>query len=96
MRKAVETLVEEHSGSYCPIKNMSMTTQAEMFKRRILFKRGDEYLTSAGCYRFWPTGRGIFYNPAENFLVWVNEEDHLRIISMSKCGDLGNYRFTTF
>ena len=33
-------------------------------------------------------GRGIFYNDDKTFLVWVNEEDHLRIISMQKGGDL--------
>lgn len=36
---------------------------------------------------FFP-GRGIFYNKDKTFLVWVNEEDHLRIISMEKGGDL--------
>ena len=32
--------------------------------------------------RDWPSGRGIFHNDAKTFLVWVNEEDQLRIISM--------------
>jgi len=32
--------------------------------------------------REWPEARGIFYNDAKTFLVWVNEEDQLRIISM--------------
>lgn len=34
--------------------------------------------------RDWPSGRGIFHNNAKSFLVWVNEEDQLRIISMQK------------
>ena len=34
--------------------------------------------------RDWPEGRGIFHNEAKTFLVWVNEEDQLRIISMEK------------
>merc|ERR1712159_385174 len=29
-------------------------------------------------------GRGIYHNEAKSALVWVNEEDHLRIISMEK------------
>merc|ERR1712152_26335 len=33
-------------------------------------------------------GRGIFHNEAKTFLVWVNEEDQLRIISMQKGGDV--------
>merc|ERR1719435_842032 len=32
--------------------------------------------------RDWPEGRGIFHNAAKTFLIWVNEEDQLRIISM--------------
>ena len=47
------------------------------------------FLKAAGGYNDWPTGRGIYFNEEKNFLVWVNEEDHLRIISMQKGGDLG-------
>jgi len=38
--------------------------------------------------RDWPEGRGIFHNDAKTFLVWVNEEDQLRIISMQMGGDV--------
>merc|ERR1712054_90324 len=38
---------------------------------------------SGGC-RDWPSGRGIFHNDDKTFLVWVNEEDQLRIISMQQ------------
>lgn len=46
------------------------------------------FLQAANACRFWPTGRGIYHNDAKTFLVWVNEEDHLRIISMQMGGDL--------
>ena len=32
--------------------------------------------------RHWPDGRGIFCNDNKNLFVWLNEEDHLRIVSM--------------
>merc|ERR550519_1961078 len=38
--------------------------------------------------RDWPEGRGIYHNKEKTFLVWVNEEDQLRIISMQKGGDV--------
>ena len=41
-------------------------------------------LLSSGCGRHWPDARGIFHNEAKDFFVWVNEEDHMRIISMEK------------
>jgi len=34
--------------------------------------------------RDWPHARGIYHNEEKSALVWVNEEDHLRIISMEK------------
>merc|ERR1712038_1948139 len=53
-----------------------------------LFMSGDANLKVAGTERDWPEGRGIFHNEAKTFLVWVNEEDQLRIISMQKGGDV--------
>ncbi|XP_013099601.2 arginine kinase [Stomoxys calcitrans] len=90
VREAAEAFDGELLGAYYSLKDIASDTQSEMVARHILFKRGDVYLQSAGCYRFWPIGRGIFHNAAETFLIWVNEEDHLRIISMAKCGDLGD------
>ncbi|XP_053969385.1 arginine kinase [Anastrepha ludens] len=90
VRSAVETLDGEHTGAYYSMGDLEPDIQHELVARHVLFKRGDEFLTTAGCYRFWPTGRGIYNNPAETFLIWVNEEDHLGIISMAKCGDLGD------
>lgn len=86
---AAAALEGEHTGACFNLDDLSEETQKEMVNRHMLFKRGDEFLTSAGCYRFWPTGRAIFHNPAETFLIWINESDHLRIISIAKCGDLG-------
>ena len=43
---------------------------------------------ASGMERDWPEGRGIFFNEDKNFLVWVNEEDQFRIISMQKGGDV--------
>jgi len=37
----------------------------------------------------WLQGRGIYHNESKTFLVWVNEEDHLRIISMQEGSKVG-------
>jgi len=47
-----------------------------------LFKEGDRFQEASFLNRDWPEGRGIFHNDSKTFLVWVNEEDQLRIISM--------------
>jgi arginine kinase len=54
-----------------------------------LFKEGDRFLQACGLNRDWPEGRGIFHNEEKTFLVWMNEEDQLRIISMQQGADLG-------
>ena len=54
-------------------------------------------MQAANACRYWPSGRGIYHNDAKTFLVWCNEEDHLRIISMQMGGNLGEVfrRLTT-
>jgi len=39
-------------------------------------------LISSGMARDWPDGRGVFLSKDKRLVVWVNEEDHARIISM--------------
>ena len=54
-----------------------------------LFQEPDStLLLSSGCGRHWPDARGIFHNHAENVFVWINEEDHTRLISMEKGDDV--------
>ncbi|XP_055375126.1 arginine kinase [Condylostylus longicornis] len=89
VKKACEQLKGDLSGNYRTLKEIDLVTQEQMIKNHILYKKGNEYLSAAGCYRYWPTGRGIYTNEKENFIVWVNEQDHMRIISMSKGGNLG-------
>jgi len=69
-----------------------------------LFQEPDStLLLSSGCGRHWPDARGesrsmshlvtvimqgIFHNKDENVFVWINEEDHSRLISMEKGDDV--------
>merc|ERR1712157_460670 len=69
-----------------PADDAKMTPQErdQLIADHFLFKGGDKYLESCGLERDWPEARGIFHNDAKTFLVWVNEEDQLRIISMQQ------------
>ena len=49
---------------------------------------GDPYLNAAGISADWPYGRGMYVSQDEDFLVWVGEEDHLRIMAMQQGGNL--------
>lgn len=79
----------ELKGKYHPLIGMDKATQQQLIDDHFLFKEGDRFLQTANACRYWPTGRGIYHNDAKTFLVWCNEEDHLRIISMQMGGDLG-------
>merc|ERR1719353_1447959 len=64
---------------------MDETKETDLRQRGNLFQEPDStLLLSSGCGRHWPDARGIFHNDAKNFFVWVNEDDHMRIISMEK------------
>merc|ERR1719183_3231476 len=82
----------ELKGQYFPLNGsksmpgaMDSEKQEELRKAGNLFQEPDStLLLSSGCGRHWPDARGIFHNEAKNFFVWINEEDHMRIISMEK------------
>jgi len=78
----------ELKGKYYPLTGMDKATQQQLIDDHFLFKEGDRFLQTANACRYWPTGRGIYHNDNKTFLVWVNEEDHLRIISMQKGANL--------
>jgi len=53
-----------------------------LIEDHFLFKEGDRFLEACRINENWPHNRGIFHNVDKTFLVWCNEEDQLRIISM--------------
>ena len=76
------------SNVFCFIDIFQENVRQKLVDDHFLFVSGDKNLIAAGMEREWPEGRGIFHNAAKTFLVWVNEEDQLRIISMEKGGDV--------
>ncbi|KRG07745.1 hypothetical protein AWZ03_005448 [Drosophila navojoa] len=85
----LSSLEGELKGKFYPLTGMEKAVQQQLIDDHFLFKEGDRFLQAANACRFWPTGRGIYHNDNKRFLVWCNEEDHLRIISMQQGGDLG-------
>ncbi len=85
---ALYSLEGDLAGDFYQLEGMSEEVRQQLVNDHFLFKQGDRFLESAGANRDWPSGRGIFHNHDKTALVWVNEEDQLRIISMEKGGDL--------
>jgi creatine kinase len=77
-------------GKYIRVMDMTNEQHDDLIARHILFHDPDEYNISAGIGRDWPDARGIYLNNLEkpDLMIWLNKEDHLRIISMSNGGDL--------
>lgn len=68
---------------------MSNEDQEQLIRDHFLFdKPVSPLLTCAGMARDWPDARGIWHNKNKNFLIWINEEDHTRLISMQKGGNM--------
>merc|ERR1712179_317938 len=95
----LEGLTGDLKGEYFPLhgsqsfaaKPNGMTEEKEeaLRKNGNLFQEPDStLLLSSGCGRHWPDARGIFHNKDENVFVWINEEDHTRLISMEKGDDV--------
>ena len=80
----LESFDGELKGKYYSLETMSEDDRKQLVADHFLFKSGDKYLQSCGLEREWPEARGIFHNDAKTFLVWLNEEDQLRIISMQQ------------
>jgi len=85
--QALSELEGDLSGRYYSLGNMSEEDRQQLVADHFLFKKGDRFLESCGANRDWPEARGIFHNDEKTFLVWVNEEDQMRIISMQPGAD---------
>ncbi|XP_072313184.1 creatine kinase B-type isoform X1 [Eucyclogobius newberryi] len=87
--EALDSLSGDLKGKYFALKNMTEDEQQQLIDDHFLFdKPVSPLLLSSGMARDWPDARGIWHNDNKTFLVWVNEEDHLRVISMQKGGNM--------
>ncbi|KAK2194003.1 hypothetical protein NP493_3g01064 [Ridgeia piscesae] len=79
----------EFEGTYYPLSKMTPDEEKQLIEDHFLFQKPTgQLMVNSGSVRDWPDGRGIWHNKAKNFLVWVNEEDHCRLISMEQGGDM--------
>ncbi len=75
---------------------MTFEQQKQLIDDHFLFDEPvSPLLTSARMARDWPDARGIWHNDNKDFLIWVNEEDHCRVIAMQKGGNMKEV-FTRF
>ncbi|NXP07576.1 KCRB kinase, partial [Thinocorus orbignyianus] len=94
--EALGSLAGDLKGKYYALRNMTDAEQQQLIDDHFLFdKPVSPLLLASGMARDWPDARGIWHNDKKTFLVWINEEDHLRVISMQKGGKMKEV-FTRF
>jgi len=77
------------SGTYIRFSDLSQTRLDALVSEKLAFPKGDRFQEAAGMNRDFPAGRGVFLSSDKRFRIWVNEEDHLRIMAVEKGADLG-------
>lgn len=78
------SLTPGHANQMCAQEHKGLIEDHVMFKNM----DSDPYLAAAGIAGDWPHGRGCYYTNDRKFVVWVGEEDHLRIMYMDKATSL--------
>ncbi|KAK4821296.1 hypothetical protein QYF61_018045 [Mycteria americana] len=87
--EALNGLTGDLAGRYYRLSEMTEKEQQQLIDDHFLFdKPVSPLLTAAGMARDWPDARGIWHNNEKTFLIWINEEDHTRVISMEKGGNM--------
>eukprot|EP00794_Sanderia_malayensis_P014127 gene14127-biopygen11293 len=86
---SLASLKGEIKGSYYPLNRASTNDQNEIIRDNILRDKSTSPLAiSAGMSRDWPDARGIWHDDKKTLFVSVNVQDHARIISMQKGGNM--------
>ena len=94
--EALSNLDGDLSGRYYALKSMTEAEQQQLIEDHFLFNKPvSPLLLASGMARNWPDARCIWHSDNKTFLVWINEEDHLRVISMQKGGNVKEV-FTRF
>ncbi len=89
--RVVEALVRlpgELKGEYHSFTSLNEEQRQKLCEQKLFFGKGDRFQDAAGFNTDFPQCRGIFYSHNKRFRVWVNEEDHLRIISQETSSNL--------
>lgn len=93
MGKVFETLSKhaDLKGAYVSLtpghpQHIDDSKYQELVNEHIMFKNmdADPYLKLQGIASHWPHGRGCYISEDKQFIIWVGEEDHLRIMAMQK------------
>eukprot|EP01083_Nonionella_stella_P044203 119105_1 len=88
INKSEDEKYEDFKGEYFALYKITEEQRQGFIKQHFLFKGNDKMQADSGYHNWFPNARGIYFNKKKTFLCWINEGDHLRIISMEQSGDV--------
>lgn len=88
MKNVCDELEGDLAGQFYLHTTMTPEQTKQLVDDHFLFRGRDKMQAASGYHVLWPHGRGIFHSNAKEFILWLNEGDHLRIISMEQGGDV--------
>jgi len=83
----VAYMPEELTGQFTSLRNLSGREQGKLLSSDVFKLTYDDWMAVPGAKK-WSEGEGVFVNNYSNFILWVNLEDQLRLVSVSKGQDL--------
>lgn len=90
LSKVYDTIPEndELKGNMYLHSTMSDEQRQGLIDDHFLFRGADKMQAASAYHEFWPVGRGVYHNHDKTFINWINEGDHIRIISMRMGADV--------
>merc|ERR1712119_104408 len=83
----VAYMPEELTGQFTSLRSLSGREQGKLLSSDVFKLTYDDWMSVPGAKK-WSEGQGVFVNNYSNFILWVNMEDQLRLVSVAKGQDL--------
>merc|ERR1719153_2104384 len=83
----VAYMPEDLTGKFTSLSKLNQREQTKFFSSDIFTLTGDAWMKEPGSVE-WTDGKGVFINNYSNFVLFVNLEDQLRLVSVAKGQDL--------
>lgn len=89
LSEALDEMSGNFSGKMYSVASLNENEQAALAKDSIGFSKPCcPFVLTSGTARDWPDQRAIWHNNQKNFIVWVCESDHAKVISLQKGGNM--------
>jgi len=83
----VAYMPEDLTGTFTTLRHLNAKDQKKLLESDVFRLSHDDWMATPGSVK-WSEGQGVFVNNYSNFLLWVNQEDQLRLVSVSNGKDL--------